>query len=297
MSAQDKLTQKVQAGEIIRPWLILGPFYEDMSASVVGLTLFERAGAPVGRAAMAEVMAEAAGVLALSPQEGAETAFRGQPGRWSLVRRPENYLSWGTYNIQNTLGAAFFSTMITPDQPGAHRWRLALRITSRAVVALNGMIVYDSDAHPVKAVEGVYEHQFEAELAPGENLLNVAVFRLGRMAQVGFRLEMTDGDLTARIEPPENMSLSTRQQVEEQVSSVRLARDVFYPEHHVGFRIGAAPAGGVTLRASLLDEAGKVLREQVVSAAGEVVLAQGSEIEDGLYRIDPLLAGRERAAL
>mgnify|MGYP005866919125 FL=1 len=40
----DDLTRQVQAGEIIKPWLILGPFYEDLSAQVQGLTLFRRAG-------------------------------------------------------------------------------------------------------------------------------------------------------------------------------------------------------------------------------------------------------------
>ena len=52
--SSDKLTRQVQAGEIIKPWLILGPFYEDLSAQVVGLTFFEKPGATVGRAAMAE---------------------------------------------------------------------------------------------------------------------------------------------------------------------------------------------------------------------------------------------------
>ena len=39
------LSRHVPAGEIIKPWLILGPFYEDLSATVQGLTLFEKPGA------------------------------------------------------------------------------------------------------------------------------------------------------------------------------------------------------------------------------------------------------------
>jgi hypothetical protein len=34
MSSSDKLTHRVQAGEIIKPWLVLGPFYEDLSAPI-----------------------------------------------------------------------------------------------------------------------------------------------------------------------------------------------------------------------------------------------------------------------
>lgn len=92
------LVHRSQAGEAVKPWLMLGPLYEDMSASVQGLTLFERAGATVGISAMEDILAEAQGILASSPRENDTTPFRGQPLRWSLVRRPEKYLSWGRYN-------------------------------------------------------------------------------------------------------------------------------------------------------------------------------------------------------
>lgn len=285
MAGQENLKRQVKAGEIVKPWLILGPFYEDMSANVVGLTLFERAGAPVGRSAMAEVMEEARGLLAAVPHEGEETAFRGKTARWSVVRRPEKYLSWGTYNISNTLGAMFLASMVTPEKPGMRQWRLALRITSRGVVAINGQIVYDTDAHPVKAVDGVYDHRFEAELKAGENVVTVAVFRLGRMAQVGFRLEVTDSDLTARVALPASMSESTRAQVEEQVNSIRLARDVFYPEHEVGFKLGVAPIPGIALKVSLSAETGELVHELVAQAAGQVTLCKGDLLQDGVYKV------------
>jgi len=285
MAGKDNLMRHVQAKEIIKPWLILGPFYEDMSERVVGLTFFERAGATVGRAAMAEVMEQAACLLASAPREGEEATFRGQTARWSLVRRPEKYLSWGTYNIQNTLGAAFLATVVKPNKPGLRQWRLVTRISSRAVVAINGAIVYDTDAHPVKAVDGVYEYHFEAELKPGENLLTVGLFRLGRMAQIGCRLEVSDSDLDARVPLAENMPLQTRLHVEEELSSIRLARDIFYPEHEVGFKLGAAPGGGTTLVVNLLSDQGKLVREAVATAAGALSLCRGSELADGLYKI------------
>jgi len=50
MSSKENLARHVAAGEIIKPWLILGPFNEDVSDSVQGLTLFEKPGAEVGRA-------------------------------------------------------------------------------------------------------------------------------------------------------------------------------------------------------------------------------------------------------
>ena len=72
----------MKAGDIIRPWLILGPFNEDVSESVQGLTLFEKAGATVGLATMTEVVAQAEAILAPEPREGDETLWRGRPARW-----------------------------------------------------------------------------------------------------------------------------------------------------------------------------------------------------------------------
>ena len=195
-------------------------------------------------------------------------AFRGQTMRWTLVRMPENYFSWGRYNISNHLGAAFLTTIITPEQPGAQRWRLVLGITSRAIVAINGAIVYDTDAHPVKHADGVYEHRFEAALAAGENVVTVALFRLGRMAQVGFRLE-ADAALAVRAPLAVGLPEDVRSSIEAQVSSIRLARDVFYGEHEIGFRLGVAPDPVAPLTARLVaDERGADRRSQAYGSRG-----------------------------
>ena len=103
MQGIENLVRKVPAGEIVKPWLIWGPLYQDLSAYVQGLTLFERKGATVGRAAMAEVIEQAQEVLCSTPYEGQEISWRGEKARWELVRRPEKYLSWGTYHISNHL--------------------------------------------------------------------------------------------------------------------------------------------------------------------------------------------------
>lgn len=279
------LSRRVPAGEIIKPWLILGPFYEDLSATVQGLTLFEKPGAEVGRTAMAQIVGEAQAILAARPVEGEATAFRGQTLRWQLVRMPENYLSWGRYNISNHLGAAFLTTTVTPEQAGPRAWRLVLGITSRAIVAINGAVVYDTDAHPVKQADGVFEHRFEAALAAGENVLTVALFRLGRMAQVGCRLE-ADAALVARAPLVGSLAEEVRSGIEAQVSSIRLARDVFYGEHEVGFRLGVAPDPAAPLTARLVADDGRVVAEVRPAAAGPVSFGPGAALPDGRYRIE-----------
>jgi hypothetical protein len=291
------LARTIPGGEIIKPWLMLGPFYEDLSATVQGLTLFEKPGAEVGRTAMTQIVGDAQAILASRPAEGDQTTFRGQTMRWSLVRMPENYLSWGRYNISNHLGAAFLTTLITPDQPGAQAWRLVLGITERAIVAINGATVYDTDAHPVKSADGVYEHRFEAALAAGENIVTVALFRLGRMAQVGFRLEATSAAVSARIPLGAGLTPEGRAGVEAQIASIRLARDVFYGEHEIGFRLGVAPDGAVPLTARLLADNGEQVAEVKPTAAGPISFGPGAALVDGRYRIECAWAAPDASTL
>jgi len=40
LPAQENLTQRTPAGGSLKPWIALGPLYEDLSDSVQGLTLF-----------------------------------------------------------------------------------------------------------------------------------------------------------------------------------------------------------------------------------------------------------------
>ena len=284
MTANQNLERSVTAGQIIKPWLILGPFYQDLSAHVQGLTLFERAGASVGRAAMTEIAEQAQQVLGSTPCEGDSVTWRGQPSRWSLVRRPEKYLSWGTYNISNHLGAAFLSTRLTPDEPGANEWRLVTRITSRAIVAINGTVIYDTEAHPADRIEGSYVYRFQAVLQPGENVISVGLFRLGRMAQVGCRLEVTGAAVQARIPLAKGTSTEARARTEDAIAGLRLSRDIFYPEHDVGIRLQQAPGSPVQVR--LWSAEGRIVREVTVHDAGTVSLARGDELVDGTYTIE-----------
>jgi hypothetical protein len=284
VTAKDNLIRKVSAGEIVKPWLILGSFYQDLSAHVQGLTLFERQGATVGQDAMAEVVEQAQAVLSSTPYEGQEIVWRGQASTWSLVRRPEKYLSWGQYNISNHLGAAFLSTLVTPDEPGARSWRLTTRINARVFVSVNGEIVYDTEEHSSERVLGAYEYEFTAVLEPGENVVNVAMFRLGRMAQVGCRLEVADGDVQARVPLDEGTTLQARTLVEEEIASVRLARDIFYPEHDVGIKLGIVPSCPLQVR--LLSTSGEAIQEAAPRDLGFVALCRGEDLIDGSYTIE-----------
>ena len=110
-------------------------------------------------------------------------------------------------------------------------------------------------------------------MAAGENVVTVAVFRLGRMAQVGCRLD-TDAALTVRAPLAAGLTEDVRSNIEAQVSSIRLARDVFYGEHEVGFRLGVAPDPAAPLTARLFADSGEQVAEIKPAAAGPVSLGR-----------------------
>lgn len=284
MGSRENLARYVPPGEIVKPWLILGPFYQDLSDQVQGLTLFERSGATVGRNAMAEIATQALEILASTPHEGEPVLWRGASARWSLVRMPEEYLSWGRYNISNHLGAAFLSTILVPEEEGFHAFRLVTRITSRVIVFVDGQPTYDSDDHVVERRDGSYEHTFDAALEPGENRVTIGLFRLGRMAQIGCRLEAVDTPVQAHVPLGEGTLLDERVAIEEEVRGLRLDRDVFYPEHTVGIRFTVAPGSPVLVR--LLAGDGEVLSEVHARGDGLTALADGSSVPDGHHGIE-----------
>lgn len=307
MTINEALARHVPAGEPLRPWIALGPLYEDCSAVAEGLSLYERAGSDVGRVQVDEAATEALRILAGGPREGRLATFRGQAARWDVVRRPEPYLSWGNYYIANHLGAILLATRITAAQPGMQRWRLTQRLSGRAVVTLAGARVFDTAGQTPQRVHGALIYEFDAVLPPGEQTLGVALFRLARMAQVGVRLELLDSaaDLVVPFdvldEPDE------RARIEARIAELSLGRDLFYPTEPIALLV--APPQGVPahtpMRVTLLGPqsptvCGNTLLELTPEtamvygetpllvapdASGAITLAHGRTLPDSSYQI------------
>ena len=297
MTASANLTRRVRAGETIKPWIMLGPFNQDVSDKVIGLSYFENKASAVGRSAMNEVVEAALAILKRTPREGEAETFRGEATRWNLVRGPEKYLSWGTYNISNHLGAAFLSTLVTPDTNNAHKWRLVIN-DCRALVVLNGAVVFDTANVEPEKLGIAYAYHFEAVLQPGENSVNIGLFRIARMAQVGLQLELVDGEASVRAPLPQGMALETRALVEEELGSLRLPRDVIYPEHDLCLTLGKAaasgnPNSGFRLQVELVSSEGKVLQTARPTTAGNIPLASGRNLPDDSYDIRCVWLGQD----
>lgn len=287
----------------VGPWLVLGPFYEDCSARVDGLTLFERAGSTVGAGLLDDAAAAACALLAAPPREGDAATFRGQRARWELARRPEPYLSWGNYYIANTLGAVLLATLVAAPAAGVRRWRLTQRLNARALVLLDGAVVFDTQGRQATKVDNTLVYEFEAPVGDGEHTLSVALLRLGRMAQVGLRLQALDGALDARV-PLGDTPAVARATIEREAAGVSLGRDMFHPEQRVALYL-KEPRGPTPLRVTLLGPSqpsicGNTPLEIAPGDArpygdtpalvepgfvGELALCSGADLPDGSYRI------------
>ena len=301
------LQRCVRLGEIIKPWLILGPFYEDISGSVPGLTLHEEPGGSGGERVLALAAEDAGPLLAGAAREGAEATFRGQTARWGLVRGPEQYLTWANWFPANHLATAFVSTVVVPERPGMRRFQLTTRIASQARVAVNGQVVLDSGSGVAVAMEGFdwSEFCFEAPLVAGPNTIVIALFRMGRMARVGFRLELlpdgpmtglNDGGLVVTVPWADGLDERERGRVEEAIESVSVPRDIVFPPDTVGVEIGAGDGFGLGASRSealpsflptvqLLSPAGNVLRTARPQDHGFVRLCSAEDLADGPYQI------------
>ena len=288
MADTSNLARSVAAGEIIKPWLVLGPFYEDVFDRVGDYTYHRKAGTDAGREVVDLAAKETVPLFLTEHHEGEIVCHRGDSMAWRLVRGPEQHLSWGRYFLTNHLVTAVLHTRMVPDAPGRSRCRLLTRIHCRVLVAVNGALVYEGDSWPGQGTSSypeANEHAFQVELAPGENAVSIALVRVGRMARVGCRLEL-DRDVQVHVPLSGSVTPEDRAVVEREMAAIRLARDVYHPDHTVGLHVGARPSAETPLRVRLLSESGVVLREATPADQGDADLCTGSELSDGEYLLE-----------
>ena len=283
MSAVHAIEQVVPAGKSVKPWLILGPFYRDVSDEVEGLTLFENPRTRNGQSTLRKYVEAAEPLLVGTPGEGDPGTYVDEEETWELVRRPEKMLMWGQYNISNHLGAAFLSTVVQPEEAGRTTFRLNGRISSRMQVFLDGTLIFDTEGVAAGHEGGTLAYTFEADLTAGDHVLSLGLFRVGRMAQVGFRL-VCDRAVTARVPLAAGMSKTRRAQVEADVQALRLERDLFYPADTIGVRVGQPLQSDARLVCRLM-RGGKTLRtvRRQPKGTGLVRICRGEAVGDGAY--------------
>lgn len=280
---------KVPAGDVIKPWIILGPFYKSYSDRVKTLSFFEMVNSDAGKDVIDEAVNETKKIFSSFPYEGQEGTFLGMKEWWTLVRKPEKYLAWGRYYFSNHLACTFLSTIITPERSGKRCFKLLTN--ARALVIINEDLIFDTISRPIKARGPVFEYQFEAELLNGENLLTIGLFRIGRSATVGFSLSCIDETLEACIPITKGLSSKTRYEIESEVNSIRLERDIFYPEHSIDILCDRVPGSETQLRIQLSSIYGDIVKEIDAGSNNRITICPASALSDGEYRIKCLWEG------
>ncbi|GAB4109975.1 MAG: hypothetical protein Fur005_19150 [Roseiflexaceae bacterium] len=294
------LARHVAAGEALRPWIMLGPHYEDCSAEVIGLTRFERLGSSIGQEVVDAATAEGIGLLTKQPYDGDQAHFRGITHTWSLARLPEPYHAWGSYYISNHLGVVLLSTTINAGATGVRRWRLEQRINARVVLTLDGQVIFDSDQHQLTYQDGTVSYHFEAEIPAGEHRLGAVLVRLARSAQVGILLTPLDGDLEVRVPLAAGSNDAERAALETDLAAMALPRDLFQheaeialdlPERQYPLPIRAVLRGPDQPRVYgndpliLLPGSGQIVAEVLIpaDASGRVPICKAADLPDSSY--------------
>ena len=277
----------VNAHEVIKPWIVAGPFYQDVSDKVKTMTFFENPYSSAGKDVMLEIVEEAKKIFLSPASEGQLISFADKSDYWRLLRKHEGIFSWGRYNFSNHCCSVFLSTTFALKHKGVKQFELLT--SGRTLIGFNGRMVFDSeDYSPIEAIEFgygyLYRYQFDATLMAGLNTVSVALFRMGRTSSVSFSLRCND-EIEVYSPLPEGITKELRDRIEEEVSSIRLERDVFYPEHTVGFSIKKLLIPKVRLKAQLLSIDGRMLKEVTLNEGNKVVFCSGAEIPDGEYEV------------
>jgi hypothetical protein len=281
------LSSVIQPNEAIKPWIIAGPFYQDVSDRIKTKTFFEDPHSSAGKDVMLEIVEKAKRVCLSPAQEGQKFSFANTQDNWRLVRKYEEILSWGRYNFSNHCCSALLTTTFIPEHQGTKQFELLT--DARTIIGLNGKIVFDSEnCLPIESLKFGYGYlhkfQLSENLLPGLNSLIVALFRIGRTSSVNFSIKCND-KLEVSIPLPERMTTDSRKQIEEEISSIRFERNVFYPEHNIEFLFQKVSTPEIRMRTQLLHTDGSLIKENIFREGNKVVICSGTEIPDGEYQI------------
>ena len=276
-------SQSVDENQPIKPWLALGPVYHEVADRVDGLSLFENPTTDNGLSTLQGCIEEGDTILASTPKEGTPATLAGQTHQWELVRRPEKVLMWGRYNISNHLGAVLLATHLRPKQKGRHTFEILTPISSRARVYVNDVCVFDTEEDGGSRQQGT--HTFQATLKEGDNKVCAALYRIGRMAQVGLRLTC-NRSVKAQTALPRGMSRSKRDAIEQDLGALRLERDIYYEQDAVGLRLDGKLSGEAKVVCGLIREDKTIKKvNRQPSPNGFLSLARGKALDEGGYQI------------
>jgi len=266
-------THTLTAPDLVRPWLIAGPFKVDVSHEVDGATIFEAVGrTDNGRERYDQALEEVEAVLQSSPIEGDALTCFGIDSAWELLRVEEPMPHWGSYNNRNHLSATFLTTRVTPGSAGTFRFRARQHIYNQVFIAVNGTIQAQSPEWDLPSPRWNDQHfTFTLDLPEGESALTVAVVRLARVVIGGLMVEALDGPLTVR--PPLRDLPLDRDVFEHALLAVRIPRDSYRPGDKIRLIMDEGMDESLSLRARLTQGDVQRVETDLPTAPAEVTLS------------------------
>ena len=270
-------TRTLMAPDLVRPWVMAGPFKVDVSHEVDGATLFEQPGrTDNGHVRYEQAVEEVEAILKTSPSEGDGVRCFGLDKCWELMRMEEPMPHWGSYNNRNHLSATFLSTRVTPEKAGTFRFRARQHIYNQVFIAVNGKVQVTSPVWDLPDPRWNDQHfEFALDLPEGESVITVAVVRLARVVIGGLMIEVLDGALTVR--PPLQEVNVDREKFEQALMAVSMPRDSYRLGEDIRFTVGKKIDPAISLRVTLKRD-GEMLSSQPCSGdAEDVVLVKAEQ--------------------
>lgn len=270
-------TRILMAPDLVRPWVMAGPFKIDVSQEVDGATLFEQPGRTRnGQVRYEQAVEEVEAILKMSPFEGDGVRCFGLDGCWELMRMEEPMPHWGSYNNRNHLSATFLSTRVTPERAGMFRFRARQHIYNQIFIAVNGVVQAQSPKWDLPDPRWNDQHfEFALDLPEGESVVTIAVVRLARVVIGGLMIEALDGPLTVR--PPLHDLGVDRETLEQAIMAVSIPRDSYSVGEDIRLLVGEKVEGAISLRAKLMHGDVGVMSWECSGEAGDVVLAKAEK--------------------
>jgi hypothetical protein len=270
-------TREIFSPDLIRPWVMVGPFKVDVSKEVDGATLFEQPGrTDNGQERYDRAVEEVEEILKTAPSEGDGVTCFGLTETWHLLRVEEPMPHWGSYNNRNHLSATFLSTRITPQMAGTFRFRARQHIYNQVFIAVNGEIQAQSPKWDLPDPRWNDQHfEFSLHLPEGESVITVAVVRLARVVIGGLMIEALDGAFTVR--PPLCDLPIKRDALEHALMAVRVPRDGYVLGEDIRLIVDAGLDDTISLRVRLVQKDMALCEQAVSSSVGEVVLGKAEQ--------------------
>lgn len=236
---KNHISRKLAAGEVLKPWLVAGPVYRDMSGKLDERTFFENSRCDVGRDVLAEFLKQMGAELAeASPRENDSVCLPGgAEAQWYYLDTPEKYTGFGQYFVTNHLGCILAHQQLISHEMQQVVLRLGSRLSAWGSLWCNGKLLWDGE------LEGEQKPvQIQVPLIQGENQLTLLMARIARMAEVGWCLELVSSEAALESECSLSMDSALRQEIEHSIQHTCMEEDTYGENNPVYLHVGAYDA-------------------------------------------------------